>query len=464
MKKLGTLILFIGLFFSVKGQQLPLFSQYYFNSFIYNPSHTGQTDGTTATLIARKQFTGLANSIGTYAATLQTRSLDKRAGFGFYFYNDNVNLFRTNALSGSYAYHVPLSNERTLSFGLALSALDHRYNANNFHLINEGDPLLALLGSEGGFTFDGSFGVNMDFGKFQMGLANLQLLQNQEAFKDNSNNKVLYTLANHWMFNASYTIDINEDLELEPYLLYRKVKNAPGQADVNIFLNWKEKGYAGIAYRDGMSFSTMLGVQVSNAITVGYAFDLTTHKLRTALGNTHEVVLKFDLGKTKSAGKDEVLAQKDREAYEQKINALNTEVNTLKTLPPDTVVIEKTIIKEVIKEVPVEVIKVVKEAPKVETPKAEIPAKPKETPKEVPKETPTSTTQFYIIAGSFANSNAAQDYIKTLKAKGYTGYEHFDAKSGRTYVHMGNFTDKNKAVAVVASLKSSGLPLWIKSM
>ncbi|MBT8327180.1 MAG: PorP/SprF family type IX secretion system membrane protein, partial [Bacteroidia bacterium] len=245
MKKLGILSLLIGLFISVNGQQLPLFSQYYFNSFIYNPSHAGQHNGTSLTLNARKQFTGLADGIGTYAAALQTRGVDQKAGFGFYFYNDNVNLFRTNALAGSYAYHLPLSKERTLSFGLSLSALDHRYNANNFYLINENDPLVALLGSEGGFTFDGSFGINMDFGNFQMGLANLQLLQNQEAFKGNSDNKVLYTLANHWMLNASYKIALNENFELEPYLLYRKVKNAPGQADINLFLNWLNKGYAG---------------------------------------------------------------------------------------------------------------------------------------------------------------------------------------------------------------------------
>ncbi|NNJ56242.1 MAG: type IX secretion system membrane protein PorP/SprF [Bacteroidia bacterium] len=286
----------------------------------------------------------------------------------------------------------------------------------------------------------------------------MQFLQNQEAFNGNSSNKVFYTLANHWMLHASYKIELNENFELEPYLLYRKVKNAPGQADINFFLNWLNKGYAGIAYRDGMSFSTMLGVQVSNAITVGYAFDATTHKLRTALGNTHEVVMKFELGKPSSSA-NSGLTKKEKEAYELKIEELSSEVNSLKSAPlkSDTIIIEKTVIKEVIKEVPVEVIKVVKEVPKEVPPKVKTPTKPKETPK-------TTTSEFYVIAGSFANSKAAQSYISTLKLKGHTGYEHFDKKSGRTYVHMGNFSEKDKAILLINRLKDSGLPLWVKTM
>jgi len=186
MKKLILLSAILGFFIQSQGQQLPLFSQYYFNSFIYNPSHSGLEEETSLSLVGRKQFTGLANSIGTYAATLQTRTVGKRSGFGLYAYNDNVNLFRTNAISGSYAYHIPLANEKVLSFGLALSALDHRYNSSNFNLISNEDPVIALLGSEGGFTVDANAGVNIDFGKFSMGLANLQMLQNQEALNPRS--------------------------------------------------------------------------------------------------------------------------------------------------------------------------------------------------------------------------------------------------------------------------------------
>lgn len=491
MKKLTLLFLFaFGTL--AQAQQLPLFSQYYFNSFIYNPSHTGLKTGTAATLVARKQFTGLDNSIGTYAATLQTRGANKRSGFGFYVYNDNVNLFRTNAINGSYAYHVPLGKERTMSLGLSLSALDHRFNNTNFITPDEGDPIIALLGNEGGFTLDGSAGINFDLGKFSLGLSNLQMFQNQEAFKDNANNKALYTLANHWMFNMGYEYSINDRFMLEPYLLYRKTKAAPGQVDLNLFLNWIDKGYAGIAYRDGMSVSTMLGVNLNQNITAGYSFDITTSELRNVLGNTHEVVLRFDLGRNKTpktTDNTEILASKDKTKYENQISDLEAKVNELETkrnepTKRDTVVIEKIVekvvvkevpvIKEVIKEIPVRDEKIIETNTKpqvvIETPTKNTPvvrdlvvSDPIVTDPIINKPTPVSGASFYVIAGSFANSSSANVYINTLAQKGHSGFQWYDNTNGRYYVHLGEFANKSDAVNLIQAKKSSGLPLWVKA-
>jgi len=488
MKKL-TLLFILGLGTMAQAQQLPLFSQYYFNSFIYNPSHTGLKEGSSATLVARKQFTGLANSIGTYGATLQTRGEGKRSGFGLYMYNDNVNLFRTNAVTGSYAYHVPLSKGKTMSLGLALSALDHRFNNTNFVTPDEGDPIVALLGNEGGFTLDGNAGINFDLGKFSIGLANLQMLQNQEAFKNNSSGKALYTLANHWMFNMGYAYDINDNFTLEPYLLYRKAAAAPGQVDLNLFLNWLNKGYAGIAYRDGMSFSTMLGINLNQNITAGYAFDLTTSQLRNAIGNTHEVVLRFDLGRNKTPGNTnggEVLASRQKAKYESEISDLEAQINELEKggeRTSDTVIIEKIIVKEVVKEVPVikEVIKevevtkeVVKEVPVIkETPTPTYPVIDPPTPDprptypttpEITQPTPSySSANYYVIAGSFANSAAANSYIGKLARQGHNANQWYDDSNGRYYVHLGSFSDKSEAVNLIQAKKGSGLALWVKT-
>jgi len=439
----------------VSAQQLPLFSQYYFNSFIYNPAHTGQEAETTFGLVGRKQFTGLSSSIGTYAATLQSRNKESQSGFGLYAYNDQANLFRTNSISGSYAYHIPLSKERTLSFGLALTALDHKYNASNFYLINPEDPIVALLGEEGGFTVDANAGMNIDFGKFSMGIANLQMLQNQEAFKNNANSKSLYTLANHWIFNAGYKIDINENIALNPFLLYRKTQAAPGQVDLNLFLNWTDKGYAGIAYRDGMSFSTMLGVTVNKNTTLGYSYDITTNKLRTALGNTHEVALRFALGKKVTAAQGEdILSSTQKTDYETRITELEQKVSKLKTTAPsriDTLVIEKVRVKEV--PVTKEILPRTPEDVVIESVKRN--AKPPETGVKM---------QFYVIAGSFANSIAANSYISTLAEKGHQGYQKYDDTSGKYYVHIGKFSAKPDAVNLIQDKKDSGLPLWVKTM
>jgi type IX secretion system PorP/SprF family membrane protein len=440
MKKLIIIALAIGIFSESKAQQLPLYSQYYFNSFIYNPSQTGLEKGTSVGLVARRQFSGLSNAIGTYAATLQSRGEESKAGFGLYFYNDNTNLFRTNSITGSYAYHIDLGDEKTLSFGLGLSAIDNRFNASNFNLISENDPVVQLLGSEGGVSMDGNIGAHLDLGKFSLGIANLQILQNKTAFANNLDQKAYYNLARHWMINLGYKFEISDEWEIEPYVLYRKTQNAPGQADINLFFNWLDKGYLGLAYRDGMSFSTMVGAQVTPTIKAGYAFDLTTNGMRSALGNTHEIMLKFDLGKPQvdNSATEELLAKNGK-----KLKSLEKELDELKLKAAetkrDTVVIEREVSNGT--------------------------TTPKESPKTPTKTTPSnSLTQYYVIAGSFANTSAGNSYVSTLKTKGLTSYVKHDITSGRYYVHMGNFTTKEGAVELINQLKPKGLSLWVKEM
>lgn len=442
MKKIIIIALAIGIFSQTKAQQIPLYSQYYFNSFIYNPSQTGLDKGTSVGLVARRQYSGLSNAIGTYGATFQSRSDESKAGFGLYLYNDNTSLFRTNSITGSYAYHIDLGDDKTLSFGLGLSAIDNRFNAANFNLISENDPVVQLLGTNNGVNVDGNIGAHLDLGKFSLGLANLQILQSRTAFSNNLDQKTYYNLARHWMMNFGYKFNVSDEFEIEPYVLYRKTKNAPGQADINVFFNWLDKGYAGLAYRDGMSFSTMVGVQVTPNVKAGYAFDITTNKLRSALGNTHEIMLKFDIGKppVDNTKNEELLAKNDK-----KLKSLEKEVEELKgklqETRVDTIVIEKEVSSGT--DVP-------KESPKTTTP-------PKSNPK-------ASLSQFYVIAGSFATESAGRTYISSLKAKGLESFIKQDLTSGRYYVHMGNFTSKEGAVELISQLKPKGLSLWVKEM
>lgn len=435
MKKLILFTIAIAALFTSNAQQLPLFSQYYFNSFIYNPAQSGLDRGTSVGLVGRKQFTGLSNAIGTYAATLQSRGEENNAGFGLYVYNDNTNLFRTNSITGSYAYHIDLGDDRTLSFGLGLSAIDNRFNANNFNLISYNDPVVQLLGSEGGITMDGNLGANLDLSKFSLGLASLQVLQNRTAFANNLDQKSFYNLARHWMLNMGYKFEVSDNFEIEPFILYRKTQTAPGQADINVFFNWLDKGYAGLAYRDGMSFSTMIGAQVAPNITAGYAFDITTNAMRSALGNTHEIMLKFDLGKPKVDTKatDELMAKNDK-----KIKSLEKDIEDLKVLVAETK--RDTVV--------------------LETPSKQEPP----TKTTTPKTSGSSDAKYYVIAGSFNTTEAADAHIATLKGKGYKAFQKLDPRTGRYYVHLGFFTDKKTAGELVNELKSSGLPLWVKEM
>src|SRR4030066_1126498 len=83
MKKLLTIsiTLFILLFsFRIVAQQLPRFSQYYFNEFLINPAIAGYDGRTIVNLSARKQWLGFSDyTPQTALVSAQTRLLKRPA-------------------------------------------------------------------------------------------------------------------------------------------------------------------------------------------------------------------------------------------------------------------------------------------------------------------------------------------------------------------------------------------------
>ncbi len=420
-------------------QQIPLYSQYYFNQFIYNPAQTSIGTEISASLIGRRQFSSLARPIETKAFAFQARSQAARSAFGLYAHQDQQNWTTNNSIQASYAYHIPLGNYKTLSFGIGIAAINQRFNQEDFHLIDPTDPSFTALINQNGTYIDGNAGVQMDFGNFQMGLSSLQIL-NENASYVNSSLPSLHNLAQHWMFNMNYSFDLGNEVRLDPYLLYRKTFGAPGQTDLNLTLNWKEKWYAGIAYRDGMSFSSMLGINIAQSMTIGYAYDITTHYQKSQLGNTHEVLLRWQpRRKTKDVQSDSIVIP------------AKPDVTAADTIEVEEEVIAETIIKDTIVDSvsDKEIIDVVE----ADTVQVDTPIKIIEP--ELPKD-------YYIIAGSFVFESSASTYVQQLEAK---GIESFILKSSeRFYVCVGKLDSKDEALAELENLSDTGLALWIKAI
>jgi type IX secretion system PorP/SprF family membrane protein len=441
---------------SLFAQQIPIYSQYYFNSFIYNPAQTGIKQEISASLFGRRQFTKITPVMTTNAFTFQARLKDQKSGFGLYAYQDQINLFESTAINGTYAYHIPFTRERVLSFGLGISALQNRFNSNQFYLVDADDQVFTTLSSQDKISMDGSMGVNMDFGKFSLGLASLQLLENQGVYINNATKNYVYTLAQHWMFSMRYDIDLGNNVALEPFMLFRKTHGVPGQTDWNLLLNWQEKWYASIAYRDGLSFSSMLGLKMSNRVTLAYSYDITTHHTKNQLGNTHEVLLKYQFNKSR----DKIVAADtmviiDKGVIEKK-DTVSKVKQTKTTIEEDTAVKDEKTIAPIIEDQP-------KEITADSIAKKDSPILDKEIEPVVPKKEVLSSKNYYVIAGSFISQSSANSYAESLNKKGISAFIKYAPETARHYVHVGEFKTKEDALNRIEH-NDEKLALWIKIM
>jgi type IX secretion system PorP/SprF family membrane protein len=103
-KTLITFALAVAASAGIKAQQLPLFSQYYYNRFIYNPAFTGVEDQANAFLIHRSQWKDIAGAPVTYALTVDGPVSKNKIGLGLSLFNDQMDIFNRTGLYSSYSY------------------------------------------------------------------------------------------------------------------------------------------------------------------------------------------------------------------------------------------------------------------------------------------------------------------------------------------------------------------------
>src|SRR5688572_29454112 len=73
---------------SMNAQQLPLYSQYYHNQFILNPSMTGVNKDPNVWLIHRNQWKDIPGAPVTNALTLDGNVWENKMGLGLMVFND----------------------------------------------------------------------------------------------------------------------------------------------------------------------------------------------------------------------------------------------------------------------------------------------------------------------------------------------------------------------------------------
>ena len=94
--------IFITVFFQeISAQQIPLYSQYFQNSFLFNPSRTGDKDHTYIYGTYRRQWTDITGSPQAFALTGDGSIKSRKLGLGGYFYIDRTDLIQR--LGGNYS-------------------------------------------------------------------------------------------------------------------------------------------------------------------------------------------------------------------------------------------------------------------------------------------------------------------------------------------------------------------------
>jgi len=274
-------------------QEQPLFSQYMFDRLIINPAYAGSSDMISSTLTYKNKFIGIDGAPKTQVFTIHMPIQTKSMGVGLKAIHDKIGFTNQTSVTAIYAYHLGFADGK-LSFGLEGGILNQSTDFASLRRIDQEDNTLPL-NKESVMVPDAAFGVYYRYKKFYSGVSVYHLLQSKLKYAGYERTPFA-RLSNHYFLTGGYSIEANENINLEPSLLLKYVAKAPIQADININATYKEMLTIGTSFRTGDAIAIIVQYSFKDRIKLGYAFDYTVSELAPYNNGSHEIMLNYNIG------------------------------------------------------------------------------------------------------------------------------------------------------------------------
>jgi type IX secretion system PorP/SprF family membrane protein len=294
------LLLFVfALSIPLRAQQLPQYSQYMLNEMAINPAVAGRDNFTEVRTNNRHQWVGINDAPRTYMMTIQGPIKNHKMGLGMNLYTDIVGPTRRTGISATYAYHLKLTEEYKMSFGLSAGLMQWGIDGNKITLRDESDQQLLTSYRTAPVPDLGAGVYFYKKDKFYVGLSLPQIYQAPiELYAGAYKNSRLVSQLN---FSGAYRLDVDEDFAIEPSFLFKYVKPAPAKVDVGLRGIYKKQIWLGAVYRHMDAVSFLLGYMYKDYLTIGYSYDVTTTRIKNLSGGSHEIMLGLRFSRRQAA-------------------------------------------------------------------------------------------------------------------------------------------------------------------
>lgn len=276
-------------------QQLPQFTQYMYNTIAINPAYAGSRETLSIVGLHRSQWVGLEGAPTTQTLSIHTPLRSEKVGLGFSLINDELGFENFSYLYADFSYNINTNETTKLYFGLKGGFTSYSLDAE-YRSSQSNDP--TIFGIEDRWSPNIGAGVYWTSERWYLGLSTPRILttnQNrQEGFE--ALERISY------YFTGGYVFDLSESVKLKPAALLKATNGAPLSIDVTANFLFNEKLWLGAGYRfdeRAGEFSGLADFQVSKQLRIGYSYGYPISDLRPYTSGTHEVLLMFEIFKSK---------------------------------------------------------------------------------------------------------------------------------------------------------------------
>ena len=325
MKKGLITLTFSTLFvFASWGQQVPFYSQYYFNSFIYNPAFTGASGEINGFLTHHNQWTEIPGAPVTNSLTIDGPLQKEKAGMGVTIFNDATDITNRVGVGIAYSYAVNVNEDHKLRFGLSAGILNNQIDFAKARVGDVSDPNL-FNQAQRKSTYDATFGVAYMFKDLTVGVALPQLFDNSVNYNQlDEDVNTAYGLKRHYLASIGYKYEINEDFTVTPLTMLRLTPGAPFQFDFNVIGTYQGFANLALSYKHEYAIGINPMFKVNEKLQVGLSYDIITGTIGDFAGTSTEFMVGYTFGTSKE---EKEALEKERQEQQAKLDSLQTQLD-----------------------------------------------------------------------------------------------------------------------------------------
>lgn len=284
---------------TTEAQQDAQYTQYMYNTLSVNPAYAGSRDVFSLVGLYRAQWIGLEGAPRTFTASAHTPS-GEHVGLGLNITRDEIFISQETYVDLAFSYNFYVSRNGTLALGLKAGGhlLDIDSARLNRGAFNPGDTD-AEINIDNKFSPQFGFGAYYYTDRFYLGLSAPNILETKHFNESSTSSSSLSSATAKERINfyimSGYVFDLNHELKLKPAALVKAVSGAPLQLDISANFLIKEKITLGAAYRWSAALSGMIGLQLSDQLMIGFAYDRENTELQQYNNGSYEFILRYEL-------------------------------------------------------------------------------------------------------------------------------------------------------------------------
>jgi type IX secretion system PorP/SprF family membrane protein len=272
------------------GQQAPMYTQYMFNQFLYNPALAGVDPYYQIRSHHRFQWVGITDAPLTNALAFTGPHRNLPMGYGGYIYHDVTGPTSQTSVTGTYAYNIGLTDKLRLSMGISAGVMQYRLDGTQITIKDPSDQALqyAVYTS---WVPDANLGLYLYHESFYIGVSTAHLITTKLKIYEPGIG--INKLKTHFFLTGGYIWNISQDFKLEPSAMLKGSLPNALQFDINARAIWQDMVWGGISYRTGDAVSVLVGYTYEERFFFGYAYDITLSDLKKHNSGSHEIMFGF---------------------------------------------------------------------------------------------------------------------------------------------------------------------------